>query len=58
MSKIMLFNEEARDLPPIVVPLPMRVLEPWLEGEAEQSREAMVLLFQVPEADNPVSCVA
>ena len=46
------------DLPPMVVPLPMRVLEPWPEGEAEQSPEAMVLLFQVPEAGSPASCAA
>ncbi len=30
------------DLPPIVVPLPVRALEPWPEGEAERSPEAMV----------------
>ena len=33
------------DLPPIVVPLPTRVLEPWTKGEAERSPEAMVLSF-------------
>ena len=46
------------DLPPIVVPLPMRVLEPWPEGEAERSPEAMVHSFQVPGADSPVNCAA
>ena len=46
------------DLPPIVVPLPTRVLEPWTKGEAERSPEAMVLSFQVLEACSPVSCAA
>ena len=46
------------DLPPIVVPFLMRVLEPWTKGEAERSPEAMVLSFQVLEACSPVSCAA
>ena len=46
------------DLPPIVVPLATRVLEPWTKGEAERSPEAMVLLFQELEADSLASCAA
>ncbi len=46
------------DLPPEFVPLPMLVLEPWPEGEAERSPEAMVLSFQEPEAGSPVNCAA
>ena len=41
--------------PLIVVPLPMRVLEPGTKGEAERNPEAMVLLFQVLEACSPVN---
>ena len=46
------------DLPPIVVPLPTRVLEPWTKGEAERSPEAMVLSFQELGGGSPVSCAA
>ena len=46
------------DLPPIVVPLATRVLEPWTKGGAERSPEAMVLSFQVLGAGSPVSCAA
>ena len=46
------------DLPPIVVPLATRVLEPWTKGEAERSPEAMVLLFQELEAGSPMSHAA
>ena len=35
-------GREVIDLPPIVVPLPTRVLEPWTKGEAERSPEATV----------------
>ena len=51
-------NLSRADLPPIVVPLPMRVLEPWPEGEAERSPEAMARTFQVPEDDSPRHCAA
>ena len=46
------------DLPPIVVPLATRVLEPWTTGEAERSPEAMVLSSRVLGVCSPVSCVA
>ena len=46
------------DLPPIVVPLPTRVLEPWTKGEAERSPEAMVLSFQELGGGSPVNCAA
>jgi hypothetical protein len=41
-------NEQSRagllaDLPPISVPLPMRVQDPWTTDEAERSLEAMGL---------------
>ena len=46
------------DLPPFVVPLVTRVLEPWTTGEAERSPEAMVLSFQVLGAGSPVNRAA
>ena len=46
------------DLPPIVVPLATRVLEPWTTGEAERSPEAMVLSSRVLGVCSPVSCAA
>ena len=46
------------NLPPIVVPFPMRALEPWTTGEAERSPEAMVLLYRVQEAGSPMNCAA
>ena len=48
----------ASDLPPFIVPLVTRVLEPWTTGEAERSPEAMVLSFQVLGADSPVNRAA
>jgi hypothetical protein len=46
------------DLPPIVVPLATRVLEPWTTGEAERSPEAMVLSSRVLGVCSLVSCAA
>ena len=46
------------NLPPIVVPFPMRALEPWTTGKAERSPEAMVLLYRVQEAGSPMNCAA
>ena len=46
------------DLPPIVVPLATRFLEPWTTGEAERSPEAMVLSSRVLGVCSPVSCAA
>ena len=51
-------TQHALDLPPIVVSLPTRVLEPWTKGEAERSPEAMVLSFQELGGGSPVSCAA
>ena len=51
-------NPRYNNLPPIVVPFPMRALEPWTKGEAERSPEAMVLLYRVQEAGSPMNCAA
>ena len=51
-------NPRYNNLPPIVVPFPMRALEPWTTGEAERSPEAMVLLYRVQEAGSPMNCAA
>ena len=50
--------QDGLNLPPIVVPFPMRALEPWTTGEAERSPEAMVLLYRVQEAGSPMNCAA